>query len=864
MKVWIRSLLLAGLMALPATAADWKLEVKKTGGTIETVRWLHPKEKSKAAISTTLLDLLRDDAGALRTAAARGVAHAAIVVPEGVITPDSEGGIAVLVPGETVESVAIPFPGERVYLHSAGLFYTRFDVEASRYALMTYSIVDGSSVMLRGDINPVQLKSGKVQIKYEGDSAEVTENGRVTRYQADGGRGKTTGTLKAVTESTRALMAELKAEDLVESAKAGALFSASWVDKYAEAAERRLLAEEGNKRLTLIVGRGNQTALVNRIAERIAKGEAKGLSEWAVYRVNPTLFGPDGFVGGETRKVNEWFDKIAGQKLLIVFENVDKLSILGGDASTTDKKVTGAMAPYLTSSKVLVLATTSPEGLVRMQQDTEFLSAFESVNIPDPNPVEILKIIAGHAKGLAEQGVTFSPEALKAMVFQAHRHLPDEGHPDVEIEGLEAIALERKGGDAVEITPDDIRNWVAVKARRPSLANDVLRKFARPEEFYPAMSEIIGGQRALESVRSLLSQMAEQDRDADTLERKRQGLKIIMFTGPSGTGKTFIVKELEKALAARGIKWPLQTFNGNEYNSERSDWKLLGPPGGFKDSEKPYLFDWARQNPEGLLFFDEFDKLHPNVSKVMMNILDEGVLPSGLTNASFRWRGMIFLAANFGAKGSDQDSYATPEERELAALVNEFTLYFTDDYKFREPDMTKVKKYFANADGQVWPKPKNQKEKDILIGRLNEVLKTEYGRIGRIIDDQLLGRIGVMEVLVHWTKAEFTKLIDNNLKGRVAKYKKESNAEVVFTPAFRQWLIDTTWGQGGRLAFATGARAFVDSAAWNSKVKDRLATAATDAANHGKKWTLDCVDDEIVFKVEDSAPAKAAEKEKSS
>lgn len=843
-KLLVLSLVFA-TYAFGQDGPEWKLEVKKQGGKIDTIRWIADGETPKTALSPNLLEVVRKDAAAYRAATARGISHSVIVVPEDMISTAPDGGVAILLPGKLVDSVTIDFAPERLHLHSDGFFYTYFDADSSQITLESYSISQGKSVPLKKNINRVHLKSGKAKIEFDQDAVSVTEEERVTRFAADGGRGRAIAKVRPVSESTKQFLEELKAEDLVEQAKSGALFAADWMEKYAEGIERRLMAEEGTKRLSLIVGHGNQSALINRLAQRIADGSAKSLQGWSLYKVNPALFGPDGLVGGETRKVNEWFEKLAGQKLIIVFENAEKLTLIGGDASSVDKKITGAMAPYLSSGKVLVLATTSREGLVRLQKDEEFLGVFETVNIPEPNPAEVLAIVTGRAKAIASRKdkVNFSPEALAALEFQARRHLPEEAHPTVEIEGMEAIALEKASEGESDVSADDIRKWVSAQSRRPSLAGDTLQKFSDPTVFYPGMTEVIGNPRALEAVRSLISQMAAQDRDPETAERKRQGLKIILLTGPSGTGKTFIPKELEKALAAQGIKWPLNIINGNEFNSERSDWKLLGPPGGFKDSEKEYLYDWAKQNPEGILFFDEFDKLHPNVSKVMMNILDEGVVPAGATNSTFRWRGIIFLAANFGAKGSDQDGYAGQEERALSDLVDQFTLYFTDDYTFQKPDLKKVKKFFVDGKGEVWPKPKDQKEKDVLIGKLGEVIKTEYGRIGRIIDNQLLGRIGVVEVLVHWTKAEYKQLIDRELARRIEKVKKDGKLQ--YTEAFKNWLLDTTWGQGGRLVFSQGARAFVDSREWNEMVKDRLATFAKVPENKGKTWEFNFADGKV-------------------
>jgi hypothetical protein len=106
----------------------------------------------------------------------------------------------------------------------------------------------------------------------------------------------------------------------------------------------------------------------------------------------------------------------------------------------------------------------------------------------------------------------------------------------------------------------------------------------------------------------------------------------------------------------------------------------------------------------------------------------------------------------------------------------------------------------------VWPKPKNQKEKDVLIGKLGEVIKTEYGRIGRIIDNQLLGRIGVGGKLsVHWTKAEYKQLVDRELARRIEKVKKDGKSSV-HCDAFETWLLDTTWARRSLSLLARSAR----------------------------------------------------------
>ncbi len=822
------------LLGLSAHAADqkWELNVSRQANKIETLDWSSSGLSSVPAVSDDLLAVLRKDASTLKYNPSK-YDHALIVVQDQTSKAFPDGGVAVLIGGERAEQLVVSPAPQRIALHSNGFFYLSYDTSSESIVLKSYSISEKISFDLKSGINPLHLKSGKTQVVFKEDVALVISNGRETRFSASGGRGPTTEKLKHVAPSTLELLKEINAENILDEVSQGNAVLGDWMLEEAKDIESRLLGEAGKKRLSLIVGNGTQPALINLIASRIASGEAKGFEGWSVFRIAPTQFGADGLVGGETAKVNERFEKLSNQKVLIVLENAHLLTLVGGDESTVDRRVTGAMTPFLASGKVLVVATTSRAGLSRLQQDPDFLTPFQAVSLEEPNAAQISEILS------KRPGSQWPKEVLETLVDLSARHLPEAFHPLVEIEAMGLINEEvKKSANAIP-TVELVRKWVAEKSRRPSLAGDALRKFATPEEFNPAMSQIIGAPRALDSVRSLLSQIAEEDRDLAVPDRKNQGLKIILLTGPSGTGKTFIVKELEKALIARNIKWPLTIINGNEYASEYSDWKLFGPPAGYRDSEKKYLYHWARENPEGLIFFDEFDKQHPKVAKAMMNVLDEGVIPLGLDNSSFRWRGIMFLAANFGSMGLDQDPDASAEERELADLVDQFTLYFTDDYQFQKPNLAKVKKYFSGLDGKIWAKPRDQREKDILIGRLGDVLKTEYSKFGRVLSNALLRRIGTVEVLVHWTKNEFTQLVDRNLQSRVAKFAKEAAADLEFTPRLREWLIDTTWGEGGRLAFTQGAGAFVDSPAWNKSIKDRLAVFANDPTNRAKRWTMD-------------------------
>jgi len=859
----LKTLLLFAIgLALPLYASDepekWTLEVSRLRGKVTDVNWVSGDQK-KAALSEELLSVVRKDPNALRLAKQRGVEHGLVIVAESVITDpnspiSSDGAVVLLIAGETMGKPTIPFVPQTTYLHTQGFFYTYLNNDTNRVEIAFFDKTKNESQVLKDDINPVHLKSSKVSISYSEAGVILTEGDQETVLTLSGVKGKPQAKLKEVTPHTQQMLEAMKAEEL--TAEDADLFVADWLTSHAEKVEEAIVAQNGGKRNSLVVGKGKQTAFVNLIARRIAEGKAKALQGWKVYRVNAALFGPDGFVGTEVKKVNDWFEAFSDQKLILVMENMEKLMLLGGDASTVDKKVTGAMAPYLTSGRVLVIGTASTEGLTRLQQDQEFVSNFQVVNIPQPNRADLKNLLYDRAKAIeARPGkVEITPGAITTLSIHSYRHLPDESEPDIEIEAMEELALiAAKAGKNV-VGDDEARTWIAERSRRPSLADDKLVKFSDEKEFYQSpIKAVIGHRHTTETLRSLFSQIANEDRDNEYLDTKYQGLRIVMLLGPSGVGKTFVVSKLAEGLAEKGIKWPINVFDGNEYKSERSDWKMFGSIAGYKDSEKPFLYAWAKENPEGIIFFDEYDKMHPNVTEAMMRVLDDGVIPHGATNDKFRWRGIIFLAANFGARGKYQGSQETDDlgvaadEKELSDLIDQFTLYFTDDYTFTKPNMEKVKKFFSGPDGKIWPKPTNEKEKQVLLDKLTNVVTVEYGKVGRVINNQLLRRVGVIEMMSHFTKREYQDLIRYQLQSRIDKVKADVNADLSFTPALESYLFTQTWGEGGVLVFTRGAGAFVDSKLWKATVKDTISNFAKKTENAGKKWVMDIVKGEVTL-----------------
>lgn len=119
------------------------------------------------------------------------------------------------------------------------------------------------------------------------------------------------------------------------------------------------------------------------------------------------------------------------------------------------------------------------------------------------------------------------------------------------------------------------------------------------------------------------------------------------MTGPTGIGKSLLCKKLAGFLFNDERK--LIRFDMSEYQEKHSISKLIGSPPGYVQSEEGgQLTERVRRNPYSIVMFDEFEKAHPDVSKVLLQVLDEGRLTDSLGNVVDFKNTIIVMTSNIG------------------------------------------------------------------------------------------------------------------------------------------------------------------------------------------------------------------------
>ncbi len=121
-----------------------------------------------------------------------------------------------------------------------------------------------------------------------------------------------------------------------------------------------------------------------------------------------------------------------------------------------------------------------------------------------------------------------------------------------------------------------------------------------------------------------------------------------LFVGPSGVGKTELAKQLAHELYHDDKA--LIKLDMGEFSESHSVSKLLGSPAGYigyKD-RNPFL-EQIKQRPYAVILFDEIDKAHPDVTKLLLHMLDEGYVSDGNKKISIR-HATIILTSNTGSE----------------------------------------------------------------------------------------------------------------------------------------------------------------------------------------------------------------------
>ncbi len=418
-----------------------------------------------------------------------------------------------------------------------------------------------------------------------------------------------------------------------------------------------------------------KTAIAEGIALRIHAGDVPmHLQNKQIYLLDLTaLVAGTQFRGQFESRVKGLISEVKQEGNIILF--IDEVhNLVGAGNSEGSMNAANILKPALSRGEIQVIgATTFEEYRKFIEKDSALERRFQPVTVNEPTVAETVAVLEGIAKYYeAYHRVHISKETLHLCAVLAERYITDRFLPDKAIDLLdescactnlrspeiaaydklekrqqeleekekaledeneinyEALAQVKADKirlqdslkeakeklDAVQVTGDDLAKvielWTGIPAHKIAET-----EFTKLEHLEDRLKERIKGQdEAVDALAKAIKRTRVQ------LSPRRRPASFI-FVGPTGVGKTELVKVLSQELFDSNE--PLIRLDMTEYMEKHAVSRLIGaPPGYVGYDEAGQLTEKVRRRPYSVILFDELEKAHPDVMNILMQILDEG------------------------------------------------------------------------------------------------------------------------------------------------------------------------------------------------------------------------------------------------
>lgn len=312
-----------------------------------------------------------------------------------------------------------------------------------------------------------------------------------------------------------------------------------------------------------------------------------------------------------------------GQIILFVDE-IHQLLGLGQSSGAMD--AANILKPALARGEVSMIGATTYAEFRKLEVDPAMRRRLQPVHVCEPSEGEVQEILTRVSPTYEEHhGVTFDEGTLITLARMARRYLGDVRSPAREVGLLDELGAEaslrpeESAGPTQSVTIRDVRRVISERTGIP-----VARLTADNRVRLRSLSDRLE--------RKVFGQTAVVDTVSNAIRRSLAGLSspnrpraVFLFAGPSGVGKT----ELAKAMANELYDSPdsMIRLDMSEFNAETARNRLIGSDPGFVGYEEGgRLTEAVRRRPYSLILLDEFEKAHPSVWRLFLQVLDDGRL----------------------------------------------------------------------------------------------------------------------------------------------------------------------------------------------------------------------------------------------
>ena len=425
-----------------------------------------------------------------------------------------------------------------------------------------------------------------------------------------------------------------------------------------------------------------------------------------------------------------------------------------GGGGNTANDLANLLKPVLTKGELKVVASTTWEEYRKyFEKDRALMRRFARITVDEPNRETTLEILQGLKKYYEDfHNATITDDAITAAVKLSIKYQTDKKLPDKAIDLIDLACsrfnLKEKQSDRI-VNDESIQYELSKLVKMPveSIAEKESSNLANLSKNMKA--NVYGQDEAIDMVvdKVLVAQAG--------LKRDNKPIGSFVFMGPTGCGKTELAKQLAEQL---GVK--LVRFDMSEYQEKHAVAKLIGSPPGYVGFEENtgLLVTKLQEYPNCVLLLDEVEKAHPDVSQILLQIMDEGSIQGNNGKTASAKNICLILTTNLGADQADKNVMGFNAVKDVEYDDKDMKRFFAPEFRNRLDGTVVFKKLakevLIKIVGKFMLDLKTQlKEKDVALELTDEAIDylVEHG-----YDDKMGAR-------------PMQRLIDNKIKKDLSK-----------------------------------------------------------------------------------------------
>lgn len=420
----------------------------------------------------------------------------------------------------------------------------------------------------------------------------------------------------------------------------------------------QILARRNKSNVLLVGDPGTgKTAIAEGLALRIVQNQVpEFLLDWTVYNLDiGTLLAGSKYRGEFEEKLRSVIDALVEKGQCILF--VDEAHQMRGAGSGNNSEVdfSNMIKPALAKGQIKVIASTTwEEYSTSFEKDRALMRRFHRVTVDEPDAETSVQILLGLRDRFEYfHQATISDDAVRAAVELSTRYQSDRRLPDKAIDLVDSACARQR-----------VQNQQDFEIDRLHIVQEISHATGIPID---QIGNPAGAQNLQDLETDIKNNLFGQDNAVDQVLEKvyiaRAGLKTpnrpigsFLLVGPTGTGKTEMVKQLSTHLGMHMLRYDM-----SEYQEKHSVARLIGaPPGyvGYDDGNLGggLLISEINKHPNCIILFDEIEKAHPDVSNTLLQLLDEGHITGSNGKRADARNSIIVLTSNLGAQEMERNA----------------------------------------------------------------------------------------------------------------------------------------------------------------------------------------------------------------